>query len=392
MSKETGPRVAIACAALLIFASPATQAAAPPPEQAPSEAPQAPARLVLICPEDSPQADLSRTLEALRSELADLPATVTAVCNEGGGLLADRIDHAAQTALDVGGLAAIWLDREDGKLVLNFVDPEERSVRSRTVEHTDNAESAALDALAVITRSTLDALIRERAGRRPTATLPAQAPDPVAVAPRKPPTSSPSARARLRLLLGYTGSRYAPGFLWQSGLSLAASYLWPNGVYTGVDYLVTSPISLERFPLTGDDYITAKIRRRPATLIGGYQRLWPTPARSIKVGLEAEFGASIDVIIARTPVYCQDDAGDPCPTSNELKGSDPVRFSLGFAPRLRFLFEPTPALLLYLGAGFDFFGDQTIYANCTNETCDNKTLFDPFNFRPLAQVGIIARI
>jgi len=339
---------------------------------------------------------VERTLTALQAELADLPATVKAVCSATQGPLTERVEHATALTRAEGGLAAIWLDLEGDHLVLYTLDPEAGTVRTRRIAVSGDSEVADLDALAVIARSTLDSLLRDRAGRRDIKKIPTATPPPqvAAQAPAAPPSPQPAARGQLRLMIGYTGSRYAPVLSWQSGLDLAATYLWPGGAYAGASYLVTSPISLDPYPLGGDDLIFGKIRRRPLTLVAGYEGLWPIRG-SAKLGIEAEFGVAVDVMAARTPVNCVDSEGEFCETTHTLDTYDPLLINLGFAPRVRLLFEPHPALLLYFGAGVDVFADQKVYAYCSEESppCASEgLLFAPYNLRPLAQAGLIFRI
>ncbi len=394
-----GPRTAAALMLALSLASPglaeARSKAEPTSPETVGESPaQEPTQLVLICLSDAEPAAVERTLTALRAELADLPATVKAVCSATPGPLTERVEHATAVTLKEAALAAIWLDVEGEHRVLYTLDPEAGTVRTRRIAVNSGSELADLDALAVIARSTLDSLLRDQAGRR-AAPAPTQTPPQVATPPPALPTTPPNpqaeARGQLRLMIGYTGNRYAPALSWQSGLDLAATYLWPGGAYAGASYLVTSPISLEPHPLGGDDLIFGKIRRRPFTLLAGYEGLWSV-SDSAKVGLEAEFGVSLDVLAARTPVDCLD---EPCTTVHTLETYDPLLFNLGFAPRVRLLVEPHPALLLYFGVGVDAFADQKVYAYCSEDsppcTGDNL-LFAAYNLRPLAQAGLIFRI
>jgi len=361
-----------------------------------SAAAQEPSQLIFICLSEADPAAVERTLTALQAELADLPATVKAVCSATQGPLTERVEHATAITHAEASLAAIWLDLEGDHLVLYTLDPEAGTVQTRRIAVSGDSEVADLDALAVIARSTLDSLLRDRAGRRDTQKLPAETPPPQvpaqpAVAPPRP---QPKARGQLRLMIGYTGSRYAPILSWQSGLDLAATYLWAGGAYAGASYQITSPISLDPYPLGGDDFIFGKIRRRPFTLVAGYEGLWPV-SDSAKLGLEAEFGVALDVMAARTPVICVDSEGEFCDTTHTLDTYDPLLFNLGFAPRVRLLVEPHPALLLYLGAGLDAFADQKIYAYCSVDSppcAGDGLLFAPYNLRPLAQAGLIFRI
>ncbi len=348
-----------------------------------------------MCLRNADRAAVEHILEALRAELIDLPASISADCSADPGSHPDRVEHATSITNREGAVAAMWIEREEDELIAYYLDPTEISVRTRRIKISPS-ETAHLDTLAVITRSTLDALLRARAGRQP--------PQPLAVPPKtsrkaspkpaKKNIEAPSHRGQLRLLIGYTGNRYAPRVPWQSGLDLAVSYLWPSGAYTGAAYLVTAPISLDPYPLGTDDLVFGKIRRRPATLLGGYQRLRAVADGAASIGLEAEFGITLDVMAARTPVVCVDDSGDFCETRHELTRADPVLLNLGFAPRVRLLVEPTAAVLLYLGAGLDLLADQKIYAICseTAEPCTSGVLFAPYNFRPVAQAGLIFRI
>ncbi|HGG57772.1 MAG TPA: hypothetical protein ENK31_08265, partial [Nannocystis exedens] len=364
----TGPHVGSLLAFPLLFMAAAAPgyAASTAPELHETE-PQKPARqelphLLFICQKNADRAAVGRILGALRAELVDLPASVTAICGADPGSPPDRVEHAISLTDREGAFAAMWIERERDEFIAYYLDPTEGSLRTRRIEISPS-ETADLDSLAVITRSTLDALLRARAGRR--SPLPRPYPPNVRQktpqeTPRKTPRKTegplpplPSIRGQLRLLIGYTGNRYAPTVRWQSGLNLTASYLWPNGAFAGAAYLVTSPISLDPYPLGADDLIVGKIHRRPATLLGGYQRLWPVANDRIALGLEAEFGLTLDVMAARTPVVCIDESGDYCEVRHELTRVDPVLFNLGFAPRIRLLIEPTKAVLLYLGAGID---------------------------------------
>lgn len=360
---------------------------------------QKPAHLVFMCLRDADRASVEHILEALRAELVDLPASISANCSADPGSHPTRVDHALSITNREDAIAAMWIEREGDELIAYYLDPTEISVRTRRIK-ISTSETAHLDTLAVITRSTLDALLRARAGRhrpQPLAKPLAKPPQPHRTTPSIPahrPTEAPSRSGQLRLLIGYTGNRYAPSVPWQSGLDLAISYLWPSGGYTGAAYLVTAPVSLDPYPLGANDLILGKIRRRPATLFGGYQRLRSVAGGAASLGLEAEFGITLDVMAARTPVVCVDDSGDFCETRHELTRADPVLLNLGFAPRVRLLIEPTATVLLYLGAGIDLLADQKIYAICSEsaEPCTSGVLFTPYNFRPVAQLGLIFRL
>ncbi|MCA9661055.1 MAG: hypothetical protein KC486_22125, partial [Myxococcales bacterium] len=337
-------------------------------------------------------------LRALEAELADLPATVQPACDDAGDDLGARIDRARVAAAYNNADAAVWLTRDGDDRLLFFLDPAEDAARVRRVEGEAASAQASLDAAAVITRSSLDALLRERNGKRNTTPLhePSEPPTATPPPPPPPPPWQSPMQGRLRLLIGYTGSRYAPEFPWISGLDLAASYLWPSGGYIGAGYLVTSQLTLPRYNLGAGNLISATVNRRPISLQGGYQRLWPLGAK-VRLGFEGEFGVTLDITAANTSrAYClEDGVVTTCETMYRLDRYDPLLFNLGFTPRMRLLLEPARAVLLYLGVGLDAFADQTIYATCADDNppgCRDGLLLDPYNLRPIGQAGLIFRI
>ncbi|MCB9702631.1 MAG: hypothetical protein H6711_12105 [Myxococcales bacterium] len=367
-----------------------------PTTSAPASSAPRPAvdRLLLFCRPELAAADLERVLRALRAELTDLPAEVIAECSDRSAALPARIDAATAAAEAHGALAVIWLDQDEGALLLTLLDPRVGEVRIRRVDGADD-EQARLDAAAVISRASLEALQRERAGRWNNPATPVNTPPAATPPSRPPPPAEPARRGQVRLLLAYTGSRYAPDFPWLSGLDLGVSFLSPMGAFVGASYLVTSPLSLTPYSLGGDDVVLGKVRRRPISLLAGYHRLWRPSPRGPRIGLEAEFAAVADITAARTPVVCIDEAGEECTATRRLREYDPIRLTLGFAPRLRLLIEPVPAILIFVGAGVDVFADSTIYATCTEaspDPCRSDVLFAPHNVRPVGQAGLLFRL
>ncbi len=330
----------------------------------------------------------SATLRALRVELADLPADVFAEpLGVESGELPPRLARAARLAAQHGAIAVVWIDRADhGDLLVNFYDPKRGEVLARQLESA-GSEGADLDAAAVVVRASTLALLHGRSLADPPPPPERPTPPPPPPPPQAPPTAAPPApRGIARLAIDYSGNRYAPTLPWQNGLHLAATYLFPVGGYLGVGYLLTSELSLRPYSLGGDDFVDGLVRRRPFELLTGYHRRWG------RIGVEAEFGAALDVVVTRTSVLCIDDAGDTCSPSADLVRPDRLRVALGFVPRLRVLFVPHPLAAIFVGGGVDLYSDTRVYATCTTDsppTCENGILLAPYNIRPVIQAGLL---
>ncbi|MEZ4451720.1 MAG: hypothetical protein R3B09_19800 [Nannocystaceae bacterium] len=375
----------LASLALLFFLPTRALAADDTPEDARTErAPQGPTpRVVLLAaPGDAPTL-LTQIHRALASELRELPSElVIALDDRPDAPLAERVLVAAAAARRTASIAAIWLDVDGDDLVLWIVEPTTEETRRRRISGGIGRDTANLEAAAVITRASIDAMIH----RAP------ELPPPPAV--RAPPRPIPRPR-RVRALVGYHGDLYpAADYVdrarrWQSGVALQLSYVFRSGAYVGAGGLVSGSLSLPPLFLAPGDFIDAKVHRVPLTAVAGYHRLFG------RVGVEAEFGAGVEILWARSNL-CGPGEGSCPPSAYAPSDPTPTRLAGGFSPRIRLLVAPIDDFFLFLGGGVDVFSDTTLRIGC--DICGDdggrgiREIFGARIARPVAQIGIVMRL
>ncbi len=344
-----------------------TPALAQPSE--PVDAPTQQAQPLLVFMIDvAEDLDIARqTVEALRLELAGVPAKVIKEpVFLASGALELRVRRASVLAKTHGAIAVMWLDeQEDGNLAVFVFDPRRAAPIRRTVPRSEGpgAVENQVDAVAMISRASVQALVDGQELVSETEPEPEPEPEPQVTPLRTPhqqprrvtPTPQPERKyGYARFSTSYLGNNYAPSVPWQNGVHLALSWQVRRGFYTGVGYYASGPMGVEH-NLAGAQFVTGLIRRHPIDIHVGYQHLWG------KIGLEAELAAVLDPVTKEFTVYCDEDVAGPdeCESVNTTMpfqiSLDSVNTAYGVAPRLRFVFKPAANIVLHGGAGIDVF-------------------------------------
>jgi hypothetical protein len=104
-------------------------------------------------------AEVRKIVRAVEGQLADLDVRLHVVWREGlPGELPDQIDVAEQVAREVGALAVFWCDRgHSDRIFLYFAAPQGGRMVAR--ELTGSGPGGAVEALAIIVRSTVEAVL-----------------------------------------------------------------------------------------------------------------------------------------------------------------------------------------------------------------------------------------
>ncbi|MCA9689042.1 MAG: hypothetical protein KC636_05490 [Myxococcales bacterium] len=342
--------------------------------------------------------DMDRTRQvvaALRSELADIPATVEATPAQfTGDALTARITRARALADEHAALAVVWIHEEpDQTLQLYILDPGRAEPVARPITLDPAHEEYGVDTIATITRAATLALLRAPREEPPPQAPPQEPPErpeeppPLAV----PPPHKPERRGLVRFSADYTGNNFSPEVPWQSGAHLTIAYLDRVGAYLGVGYQIYAPISVAH-PIESGRFLSADFHRHPIHGFLGYHRTWGL------VGLEVEAGLLVDPVSKDFVIYCEA-TGDDCQREDGAPISvvevDGVTFGYGFAPRLRLLVTPHPIVAIHIGGGVDVFSDTDSRLICDARTgCDFSDPFEvvllaPHRVRAVASVGIL---
>jgi hypothetical protein len=328
---------------------------------------------------DPPTEDLDRSLrDALTAQLSGGPANlVFDHFEEDNAPLSRRMFEARSLALSHQATGVFWIDAQSGGdwlLYLSEADGERTLVRRIEVEA--NGAAAAVEAVAVITRQSTEALlaggtIGMQTVSAPPAPTSAPPPLPSANEPEPPVAPPPVVHrpvlspAGLSFSVAYAGEYPASALGWQSGLTARASYRLPVNVYVAAGYTFFRDAELDASPLV------LRITRNPFYVEGGYTfghgRWVPSIGGRAIVELLTRHTLSTSGTLASTP--------------------DATRASVLLSPRLRLDYVFSPSLALYGAAGADFGLNRFSFVSRAAGAGD-RVLLEPDIVRPSIELGL----
>jgi hypothetical protein len=306
--------------------------------------------------------------DALLAQFALIDATLVFEPETAGDAsLSARLAEAQSQAASHDAIAVFWLDTQaSGRWFLHMMDAKDERVIVRPVDATGERRPAAIEAVAVMTRSSARALIEDVPEPIAPAAPPPTAPQPAAPAPR---------RDWLRLWLGYAGSDFASEVDWQHGVELGAAWLGFAPFYGGLSFFWVPPIQVNA------ERASFSLQRTPFAAQLGYS------LSAQQLSMNAELGFVLDWLHR------------PASTKGMVAGenleahaaSDGLIAAL--APRLRAELRVLPVLGLYAGGGLDILLNTFPYiANRQGASCDQpgvcETLLQPKRYRPVAELGL----
>jgi hypothetical protein len=283
-----------------------------------------------------------------------------------------QVSEARSLAAAHLALAVFWLDVQassDKDWLIYLAEPTGSRVLVRRVPLHAEGTAASVEAVAVITRESTEALLAgQTIGMEAIAS--ASAPSgPVSEPPLVSPVVVPPAqrvdrRSGLDLSMGYYGDAYAHQVWWQSGIALGGAYHFDSGLLLGLGLVVFNDVSVS----TPD--VAFRVTRVPIRAAVGYRTNW----RRFAFGFELRAGVEIT---SRHDIT----------TDTTLTGSgDSARAVLLLSPRLRVEYRLTSVLSVYLAAGGDIGLNQFSYVSRT----DGRDLveLDPLKIRPSGELGV----
>jgi hypothetical protein len=327
-------------------------------------APAAPAVLFLM-PRDEEQTQ-AQLRDALLAQFALIDATLVFEPKpEGEASIATRVQQAQALAAQYMAIAVFWIEASaDGRWLLHMMDTQDQRVVVRQVDAAGERRPAAIEAVAVMTRSGTRALIEG---------IPEALPPAVEQTPPAPPSASALPASRLdafRLWLGYTGSAFAPEVAWQHGAALGATWLGPHPFFLGLSLILTPTLEPNA---SSTSPATFSVQRTPIAAQVGYRYL------TGRIALDGELGFVIERWFR------------PAAEARQLMGqtTDPTdattHWVYELAPRLRCELRIASIMGLYGGGGLDILLNKFKYVS---EGQPNPILLQPNPFRPVAELGI----
>jgi hypothetical protein len=342
----------IASVALAISVQPAQAQPVPVPEPE-LDPQQAPAKVLIQISGDAPPARKSSLAGALEAQFAALDIALEIdVGAQAPTSAAERFERGRALASQRDARAVFWIELDGETLwFVYMMDPIDERILVRQVDAA--APGAAVEALAVITKASTQALLAGNLASlqaeelpppapavlapppEPPAAPPAVAPPaaPPAVAPpaAPPPPAAAPERGGLRLAVGYAGCTFADEHTWQNGLGLNASWVTNRGLYAGLGYTFYEASE-------PDDPVDIRVLRHPVSAQVG-QRLWKG-----RLAVDLEAGLVVDILTRST-------AGTP--DGVEAK-PDSTRVTVALAPKLRTELGLIGPLAAYLDLGLGY--------------------------------------
>lgn len=238
--------------------------------------------LVLTEVESSAQPLDAHLLGALRGQLQELHVEVLVV-NRPSERLADTARRARQLANAEQALGAIWLGASSTGLTV-FLYDSTGHLYARSLEPDGSAVSQS-EAIAIILRSAIAALLEGHAVGMTELPLPPPVSHPAApVAPPEPaPAPTPDGRY-LHAGVSYVGTLFARGTSWQNGAALTLSGAptsWP--LFFGVDYAFFPPVE---FAASG---VVTRLQRHPIELVSGLRLRLGSVFFNVQGALSADY-------------------------------------------------------------------------------------------------------
>ncbi|MBI5537179.1 MAG: hypothetical protein HY898_30945 [Deltaproteobacteria bacterium] len=330
--------------------------------------------IVILSPAQTP-VPTEPLIAAIRAQLGDVPVRVEVeTIAEIPSEMRARIDLAATAAARHQAVGAFWLEVDaTGDYLLFLVEPDGSRSLVRRVRRQPAAEAAAIEELAVISRSSVTALLDGRrigmegaaasqsasASAAPVGSTPPAVPPPVVAKP-----SASAQRPSLWLGVGYVGSTYSSQVPWQQGMVLSVRYSPSRSWHMGFAYafLPASQVDTDR--------VSMRLARHPFELNAGYG-VWAGP---LQAGLE--LAAILD----------QTDRSVVVTTSSTLVPEpDQSHWSVGISPRGRLVWRASQQAQLFTSIGADVFFHRVEYVI---ESAGNENVTTPRAVRGRVEAGL----
>ncbi len=290
--------------------------------------------------------------------------------------LRERVETARAAARDQAAAIALWLETStEGAWLVHVLDMEQERAVVRRIETRDTARSAAIEAVAVLTREASRSVFARREQQpepvEPVPSEPAKEPEPArapatpapVVAPVAP--SAPEPARGLRLSLAYQGSDFAPQTSFAHGLAVGARVAVWQRFYAGLGLAWQTP---EQPVNTG-----LSVQRIPLLAQGGV-RVTPSPVFE----LDLELCLTLEILQRTTNIV-------PSPTVEV--SSDRTRVIASLGPRLRGELKPWTFMGLFVGVGVDLVLTRFAYEG--ELAAGNRTVFlQPDWIQPEVEAGI----
>jgi len=284
-----------------------------------------------------------------------------------------QVSEARSLAAAHLAVAVFWLDVQassDKDWLIYLAEPTGSRVLVRRVPLRAEDTAAAVEAVAVITRESTEALLAgQTIGMEPIADVSRSSSSPVTQVPPGPPPAVPPAqrvdrRNGLNLSMAYYGDAYAHQVWWQSGIALAGAYHFESGLLLGLGVVVFNDVSVS----TPD--VAFRVTRVPIRAAVGYRTNW----RRFAAGFELRGGVELT------------SRHDVTTDTTLTESRDSTRAVLLLSPRLRVEYRLTSVLSVYLAAGGDIGLNQFSYVSRT----DGRDLveLDPLKIRPSGELGV----
>jgi hypothetical protein len=363
-----GRRAALSGLALLGLAGAVDAQPAARPEGVAQGGAAAPRALVLFLLPEADESAQHELRDALLAQFALLDAEI-AFESAGGSTesLAQRMTHAQRRARERGALAVFWIDAQaDGRWFVHLMDSELERVVVRPVDAAGDRRSAAIEAVAVMTRQSARALLEG-------APLPETGPasDPLATpAPAPEPAHDPAPPARLLRLAGaYALSDIASSLPLRQGVAFAIDWFGFAPLYAGAAYTFTPEVAV-------DAVVDFDLQPIPVAVRAGYRSTLGRAAFDVELGLLLEF--------LRASLRREDPASRVEPVD---RGS---RTLVALSPRLRAEFGAWPKLSLFGSVGADILLNNLEYIaeDDRSGTRHVRTLLRGSDVRPAMELGI----
>lgn len=327
-------------------------------------------QVVLVLAERTSSADAleSELLGALRGQLRELDVGVL-VLRAAREPLAMAAHRAKQIAARQRALGVIWLETAADERRSVFLYDAGGHLYGRDVESTGSAASQS-EALAIILRSAIAAMLEGEAVGMNEIELPPQPPPPPPEAP--PSTAAPRSHVvederYLRGGIAYVGTffvRHAPA---QHGVAfIATARPTASPWIVGVDYTYFSSVELEA------DGVQITLERHPVEAFGGVELPW----KSLRLNV---IGAVSGDYLQRTTATAADDWQ---PTR------DSGRWVWAVSTRLGLSLPIAGRLSAVLNLGTDFVLNPVSQALAPTSTT-TKIVGSPLRARPHVQLGVM---
>jgi hypothetical protein len=306
---------------------------------------------------------------ALRGQLRELDVDVLVVraTQEPLGSAARRAKQLARTQAAVG---VIWIEHGPGTLSAYLYDSSGH-LYAREVE-ADGSVASQSEAIALILRSAIAAMLEGGAMTMTEIRLPPSAPAPAAVERRLEParTSAGRTSAVLRAGASYVGTLFARDTAWLNGAAILLSVKPPKSRWlVGVDYTHFSGLELQ------GNGVTTRLERHPVEVFGGLQ------LRVSWVYLDVQGALSADYV-TRTTERAEDGLVSTAPSE---------RWLWAFATRLGATVPASGPIQGAVNVGAEFLLNPFQQVIRERNTTDER-VGAPLLARPRVELGVIISI